>query len=89
MPVARAQHHPVVAKLDRPLIAVGRQMADVQNGPAGLQFDSLNVPLRPGATCCPPAAARQELFQPSTSHPNSPCTNHFGRAVSRSHKPSR
>ena len=45
MPVARAQHQAVVAKLDRPLVAVGRQMADVQNGPAGLQFDALDLPL--------------------------------------------
>jgi len=45
--VARAHHHAVIAKFDRPLVAVGREMADVQNGPAGLQFDSPNAPLRP------------------------------------------
>jgi hypothetical protein len=28
----------VIAKFDRPLIAIGRQMADVQNGPAGLHL---------------------------------------------------
>ena len=38
MPVARAHHHAVIAKFDRPLIAVGREMADVQNGPAGLHL---------------------------------------------------
>src|ERR1700722_353075 len=36
VPIARAHHHAMVAKLDRPRVAVGRQMADVQNGPAGL-----------------------------------------------------
>ena len=45
VPVARTHHHPVVAKLDRPRVAVGGQMTDVQNGPAGLQFDALDVPL--------------------------------------------
>jgi hypothetical protein len=38
VPVARAHHHAVIAKFDRPLIAVGRQMTDVQNGPAGLHL---------------------------------------------------
>ena len=41
--VARTHHHPVVAKLDRPRVAVDGQMADVQNGPAGLQFDALDL----------------------------------------------
>ena len=45
MPVARAQHHAVVAKLDRPLVAVGCQMANIQNGPGGQQFVTLDSAL--------------------------------------------
>jgi hypothetical protein len=38
MPVARAHHHAVISKVDRTFIALVRQMADVQNGPADLHL---------------------------------------------------
>ena len=40
MPVARTHHHAMVAEFDRPRIAVQGQMANVQNGPGGLHFNS-------------------------------------------------
>ena len=56
-------------------------MADVQDGPVRRQFDALDVVLA-WAMLSASAPARQERLGSSSSHPNSPCTNHFGRIVS-------